>query len=613
MNTSIEFLKTGNFWFDNGLVGLYRILFQNGDWLPVPDEVSKAITYKATLSVDRLSISLENPADLDVKDLKHEFHPHLFRILSAAKETVAQNYLTDTASAGWIYANNQFEVYRKKDFRMHLKAFFTGKTPQTEGALCTPFDKTEVEKILSRANIPFVKGKDNLKLTQKVKIDGKDEEKEWVIPVSKDAKVSGAKGRFMNDQEFITFLDFFQRNSPTIIEGKPVKLDGKGFLNTKPKHDFGAGFEAEFLLKGKKICAFSGEKVAKAEVVNGMNFPFLTGTAGEMNFSSNLKVKPLLSEKYAFISFFAFHNLNYLLQDTNSNYFILSDSDLKGLNSFYKSISASLDSLVNPTYCNFKNEMRNALYEYESLFGFVLSVFEQLGEKMASDARRKEAYGKTIFTFINDGNIFRNVREYTSLDQLFQLFEAFQNLENGGVFQNFKVLVGSFYRKISAEKYDYTWRNRLCEKVLNFQSPARVIELYMAEDRIEAGVGFAKLREILEVYYQLNFSDMKKEMIEKCNWYGQTIGKYAFLEKDKSALYSLRNAKNKGEFFKVLEQVQFRIADSQKMNDDHRLNIHPDFFTELPDTAQWEEYKSLMSIFAMNSYLYWKKQGSNQA
>jgi hypothetical protein len=34
------------------------------------------------------------------------------------------------------------------------------------------------------------------------------------------------------------------------------------------------------------------------------------------------------------------------------------------------------------------------------------------------------------------------------------------------------------------------------------------------------------------------------------------------------------------------------------------VSFGEEFFKELPDNSHWEEYKSLVSIFAMNSFLF---------
>jgi len=148
---------------------------------------------------------------------------------------------------------------------MHLKPFFKGKTPNTEGAICTP-DANDKENV-----------------------------------------------RLMNNEEYSRFLSFQEKISSNISE--KIKLDKRGFINSPPKYEIGSNFTEEFLKKGGKVCLFSGKQFKNANTITGMNYPFLTGNSGELNFDSALKVKPKISALYDFVSLFSFYNLNYLIQD----------------------------------------------------------------------------------------------------------------------------------------------------------------------------------------------------------------------------------------------------------------------------------------------------------
>lgn len=111
-NLKIE--KTGNFWIDNGIVGLYRILCDLGceDFCGI--------------TADGLELSFDN-------------EDSLVEMLNKARIDVVSNYLKKTENFGWVYTDkSEFELYQRTDFKMHLKPFFTGKTPKTEGALLIP-------------------------------------------------------------------------------------------------------------------------------------------------------------------------------------------------------------------------------------------------------------------------------------------------------------------------------------------------------------------------------------------------------------------------------------------------------------------------------------------
>lgn len=541
----LEIEKTNNFWIDNGIVGLYKIL-QILLW----DEktpfsfVPKLETNKLTISVD----SSEQETD------------HIISLLNLAKKEVVQHYLKQTDGAGWIYKNNLFEVYRKTDFKMHLKPFFTGKTPSTEGAL--------------------------------------------LVPETKDSDLGG-KGRRMTSEEHQAFLRFKEEHSPVIINDKNISLTGKGFVNSPPKYEIGDDFSIDFLEEGKKRCLFSGKCYKKADVITGMNYPFLTGKSGELNFVSQLEAKPSISALYSFISLFAFYNINYLLQDDLKNYFVLYDGNLKKLDAFYNTIQKDISELTKPDFCSFETEIIATVYESECLFNFLLSVYKQVRNKLKEDEYNSSLFSKSVFTLSNDGNIFRDVKEYTSVSDLFDLFDCFtmpqsENDENNYL-NSFINFVRFFNQRLDSGKYDTTWRNRLCSDILSFRSIHKTIEWFMGEVCLRNESGrFPYLDVIIKIYNNKTQSNMDAKIVEICKSIGNRIGAYCREKEDKGILFSIRNAKNRVEFINVLAETQFRTEVSYSEN----------FFKELPDGTQWEEYKALVSIFAMNSFLYKEKKES---
>jgi hypothetical protein len=523
--------KTSNFWIDNGIVALYEIL--------------RRIGYNVDLDVSALTISSENNDRKNVED-----------ILNHAKEEVVKYYLTQTNGAGWIYKEEQFEAYRKTDFKMHLKPFFTGKTPNTEGALCTP--DTEDEKL-------------------------------------------GATGRRMSIGEYQQFEEFKKKESPVTVGDKKVALTNKGFLNNPPKYEIGDNFSAGFLTDGKKLCTFSGKRYKQANVITGMNYPFLTGKSGELNFASQLDIKPAISALYDFVSLFSFYNLNYLLQNDLKNYFVLYDSNLNDLESFYNVIFTNINNLTKPDFCSFETQVTGTQYEAESFFNFLLSVREQVNQRIQKDKRNGILLKKSVFTLSNDGNIFRDVKEYTSISALFELLDCFENIKDDerSYREPFFNFVRYFSKRLDSGKYDTTWRNRLCSDILAFRSILKTIEWFMGEVKMkEDGGNILFLDKIIEIYNSKTQKNMKIEMIDICKKVGNRIGAYCREKEDKGILFSIRNAKSRTEFLNVLAETQFRTG----------VSYSETFFKELPENAQWEEYKALVSIFAMNSFLYKKTE-----
>lgn len=541
-NLKIE--KTGNFWIDNGIVGVYRILSDLGY-----DE-------NCEITGDGLELSFEN-------------EDGLIEMLNKARTEVVSKYLKKTGNFGWIYNDKSaFEVYERTDFKMHLKPFFTGKTPKTEGALLTP--------------------------------------------ESKDTDLGG-KGRRMTVSEYEAFKVFKEENANRLENNKKLKIENKGFLNAPPAHEIGNDFDLSFIEVGNKICSFSGKKYRLAEVVTGMNYPFLTSLTGELNFSSLLKGKPQISSLYSFIGLFSFYNLNYLLQDDMKHYFVLYDGNLESLSELLNTVVLNIEQISKPDWSSFETEIIGAEYESEALFNFLLSVYSQLKADFEEERlEESRLYSKSVFTMSNDGNIFRDVKQYTSLSSLFNLFESFDfDEKEHSYFNHFKNFVKHFTQRLDSGKYDTTWRDAICNNILNFNSVSGTIESYLGEVKLKEEKGnIPYLDKIILIYNHKTNNKMNADLVKLCQNIGINIGIYSHAEKDRSCLYSLRNAKSRVEFLKALELIQFRIMDSDKVPDQYKTKNYSEFFTNLPDGRDWEEMKSMVSIFSMNSYLYEKQKTS---
>jgi hypothetical protein len=290
-----------------------------------------------------------------------------------------------------------------------------------------------------------------------------------------------------------------------------------------------------------------------------------------------------------------------LLQDDLKNYFVLYDNNLKDLESFYDIIVANVNNLARPDFCSFETQIIGTQYESESFFNFLLSVYAQVNQRIDRDKRRGILFKKSVFTLSNDGNIFRDVKEYTSLNALFELFDCFEDngTDERSYREPFLNFVRYFSQRLDSGKYDTTWRNRLCSDILSFRSILKTVEWFMGEVKMKEDRGnIIFLDKIIEIYNSKTQKTMKTEMVDICKTVGNRIGAYCREKDDKGILFSIRNAKNRTEFLNVLAETQFRTE----------VSYSETFFKELPDDSQWEEYKALVSIFAMNSFLFKDKK-----
>jgi len=92
-------------------------------------------------------------------------------------------------------------------------------------------------------------------------------------------------------------------------------------------------------------------------------------------------------------------------------------------------------------------------------------------------------------------------------------------------------------------------------------------------------------------------SNIAISLLKILRGFGYSLGTKAEEKKDMGLLYALRNAKKVEEFLKILNDIQFRLE----------ITV-PEKLLELGQGERiagtpWLRVKTLLSIFAMNSYL----------
>jgi len=187
------------------------------------------------------------------------------------------------------------------------------------------------------------------------------------------------------------------------------------------------------------------------------------------------------------------------------------------------------------------------------------------------------------------------------LNALFELLDCFENYKDDerSYREPFLNFIRYFTQRLDSGKYNTTWRNRLCSDILSFRSVLKTVEWFLGEVKLKEDKGnILFLDKIIEIYNSKTQKNMKAEMVDICKAVGNRIGAYCRENDDKGILFSIRNAKSRTEFLNVLAETQFRTG----------VSYSETFFKDLPDNSQWEEYKALVSIFAMNSFLYKDKK-----
>ena len=546
MLSKIAIKKTGNFWLDAGLVGLANSLKEvvRDHHLDEDDESTIA---KSELDANSFSLMAESPGI------------NLLKILKSTKANNQNYLLRKTGNKGWILNHNEeFEVYEKTDFFMHLKPFFAGKTPIHEG------------KVVH-------------------------------VPEGKSYK---GNALILNDEQSKAFLKFKNAN-------EDCRLKDEGFIHECPKYSLGSEVTEDIFSEGKNFCQFGKASFKKVEEVTGIHFPFLSSYGrGEINFAPNLSKKPKISSLYAFVSEFSFRQLYFQSQADRVHYFLVHDPSLKEMRDFNYELTGSFTKRADNLWQNFKSVIPGCTYSSENILVFLLSMYSQIKNEL----KRDRLFTKKIYTFSTDKKLFSNV---TVFSKMYRLFDFFRYAGDQALNEFFKSLIEK-----KGDKYETIHRDKVANKILNFLPINHEIELFLSEVRLTDGIPLKNCQNIVSNYNEF-INLMDENSIELCKKVGLMIGGYVAESGDKRILYAIRNARNRIDFLKVLSEGQFRMADyyeiKLKQRDDNLEEekvyapvIGHDFIVKIPGDRTWSEFKSLVSIFAMNFYMIRNKSNPHK-
>lgn len=529
--TWIPFQRTGNFWLDNGLIGMFHILRDLSGEVERERYGLSAFKYEFDDTGNAISVEAENDEIL-------------VKLMNVAREKAIGQLTTSTKNFNIIYVekNDEFKIANKNDWLPAYKSIYKG-----------------------------------------------------LIGKGKKAAL---------DDELLQRLVVFKEAHPEVKNNKDV------WLNAQPQYEVGKPFDLTIIEKGKNHCAFSNKNWKKIEDVKGYNFPFLTAKKGALNFFSHFEKLVKISSLYSFVSIFAPLNMFYSIRfDGLLCYFIAYDIDLEELAIWLGSLR-SIRNLNETKTSNFKRPMITrkegepfglpTTYLNESLLIFLYSIYTYAYAEMQRDFS-KEVATKSIISFVSDGNIFQQTQVFTKLEPLFEFLQKVRDFEmekwgKAGAFE------GMFNNFSDPQNRDTPWKDWLAKHILDFTGISRLVEEFLGDVAMRDGRAHFFLAFFTEIYTK-EMQTMNANTVDLCKKLGNQIGRRCYELQDKGILYSLRNARNRTVFLKVLSDAQFKLE----------IGIPEQFFHDLPDTPEWEEMKSLVTIFGMNSFLYHgQKQGGQQ-
>lgn len=346
--------------------------------------------------------------------------------------------------------------------------------------------------------------------------------------------------------------------------------------------------DSGMLKAGKKLCGFCGSRFKKLISLDGMHFPLLVGFSNLKTFYSNLNNEFRLCGKCSLAALAGSYKSYFSINNSYLNCFVIYGRNL----SETYALQSKLPALTNNTYGNFDKHSIITTFFYETLFVFLLNIFVSLRHEWKQGRLRDILTNKVIgFMALKQGNnvTYEHMVEFCRITEFFTFLEktapAAGIAGSGSNAIEWPVFLNSLYLKPDDSS---VLRDHICERILNFNKVNDLIEEFL----FRSGRTNKNLSYFIKTYHR-EVVGMEESMIDLCAAIGSEIGKKAKIKDTKGFLYAIRNCKYRSEFIKTLSQIQFPLE----------INYSKILFESLQD-ENWEDYKSLISIFAANQFFY---------
>ncbi len=260
-------------------------------------------------------------------------------------------------------------------------------------------------------------------------------------------------------------------------------------------------------------------------------------------------------------------------------------------------------------------------YLHETAWGLLLALFSHVrrSDQLSDEARRflaalLGATGDdiplapiTLYAVTGTpGQAFnmKAIREFSRLHQLYRLYEGWiEQLRASGIepirphqrlvdiFRQFEAQYGQVLESI--------WRDQICWAVMEFNDPSPFIEQFLYEARAREKNPRPLIWGTIEIlnHYLKEVFGMDEQFQRTLAGFGHSLGSAAEQHNEMGLLYALRNAKNPEDFYRVLNDIQFRL---QLTIPEALLRIERG---ERIAGVPWVRVKTLLSIYAMNAFL----------
>ncbi|OAG28546.1 hypothetical protein [Thermodesulfatator autotrophicus] len=395
-----------------------------------------------------------------------------------------------------------------------------------------------------------------------------------------------------------------------------IKIAGKSYFTHPPAYELKLSFSCK-----EETCDLCGETapLTKAKM---WNYPFVVEPGKFANFYPGLKRELRICPTCAVAGLAAYLGWLWCAQGKDALHIFCFHGDLADLERLQREVFDPL---------RLEEKGRNVPlafygpYLHETVFGLLLRLFSlvrrnsQEAEKLSPEAREllaqllgaaeKPAVQPLLLYVVTGkpGQAFtmQSFKEFSRLAALYRLYKAFLEILPPEHPQEILESVFRQFQKREGRGYNTIWRDKIAAAVLDFGDPLPFIEEFLYKGSEKRPLVFKTL-EVFEVYLK-EVLNMDAQLLKVIRGFGYTLGSHAQKENEMGLLYTLRNAKNLDEFFRVLNDVQYRLS----------LTIPEDILAvesgELIKGSPWKRVKTLLSIYAMNAFLRRQNETSKEA
>lgn len=394
-----------------------------------------------------------------------------------------------------------------------------------------------------------------------------------------------------------------------------TKINGKDYFTHPPEYDLKLSFGRK-----KEICDLCGDEapLTKAKM---WNYPFVVEPGKFANFYPGLKRELKLCPTCAVAGLAAYLGWLWCAQGREALHIFCFHGDLKDLERLQREVFDHL---------RLSEKGRNVPlafygpYLHETVLGLLLYLFsyarrhEEKNKGLSPEAQEllaellgaQSAAPKPLQLYAitgKQGKAFdiQSLKEFSRLASLYRLYEAFFQVLPEDRPQEILETIFRQFQKKEGRGYNTIWREKIAAAVLDFSDPLPFVEDFLYEGAEKRPLAYKSL-EVFEVYLK-EVLNMDAQLLKVIRGFGYSLGRKAQEENEMGLLYALRNAKNLDEFFRVLNDIQYRLE----------LTVPEDILAVEPGDlikgSPWKRVKTLLSIYAMNAFLRAQTEKAKEA